>query len=305
MVFVFQDKGSDTLKERFGVGIHWIEYTVPEGLVVDTIEELDEYYDNEFVLTGSSMYGYRNMFAGRGGSIILCDERRKEHHVILPGHWLTEIGEASNALVSYIFDNHYKCTRVDIACDDYSESPKPSDVRDFCEQGQLVTRFRRRANLQSYGVRGGVTVYIGSMKSRRYLRIYDKTKETKGNIKATRWEVVLRDEYADQTLIMILTSNLNDAFLRVLLSMVEFRVPTTEERESRRQWMPWFREFVGDVKKAQYIRYEPARTLSQMEHWLQKQVSRTLAKVVLAKNGDLGFVYELLDEGKKKILRRR
>lgn len=287
---------------RFNIGLHWLEYTIHNKNTIKTIEELDNYYDNDLVKVTGSMYGYFNMYMGKSGSIILSDERLDHHHVILPGRWLTEIGEPALAHLGWIINNDGKLTRLDIACDDSTEEPNPSTLLKYCNDGQLVTRYRCRNSLENHK-ENSVTNYFGSMKSARFIRVYDKTKETKGNIKATRWEIVLRDEYAQQCALHILWSNLNKTFLSTLASLLDFRIPTSENRASRRKRMIWYQNFLGDIEKAQYTRYEPVLTLDRMEHWLQKQVSRTLATVLHYKHGDMTFIYDLIDKGKYKKLR--
>jgi len=141
------------------------------------------------------------------------------------------------------------------------------------------------------------------MKSDRYLRVYDKTKETKGKITATRWEIVMRKEYATQCAQYIVDTDINKTFKATLLSIMDFRIPTSENRASRRKQMPWYSDFIDNTEKALYTRYEPVMTLEKMEHWLQKQVSRTLATVVHHRDGDLDFVYDLIHLGIQKRLR--
>lgn len=284
---------------RYFIGMHWLEFTIHDRGVEATIEELNFYRDNELRLTESSMYGYITMHAGSGGLIILSDYRYTHHHVIVPGRWLSEVGEAALALLSWVLENNGKVTRIDLACDDSEESPNPEQLRSWCNEGQLVTRYRRRNSLENHGD-GSVTNYFGSMRSDRYIRVYDKTKETKGNIKATRWEIVLRKEYAQQCANLILDTNLNVAFLGTLRSLVDFRKPTSEDRESRRPQLEWYRNMLQGVMKAEYTRYEPVNSIERMDHWLQKQVSRTLATVVEYKGGDLDYVIDLIYEGGKK-----
>lgn len=284
---------------RFSIGLHWLEFTIHNNPILATIHELDKYHNNELAATQGSLYGYIDMMVGTGGLIILSDSRQTHHHIILPGRWLTEVGQKALKLLPWILSNSGKLTRIDIACDDFTETPNPRTLREYCNDGQLVTRFRRRTSLESHSD-NSITNYFGSMKSERFIRVYDKTKETKGKIIATRWEIVMRNEYAQQCAQKITQDNIKTVFKGTLLSLLNFRTPTTENRESRRKQMPWYKDFIGNVEKAEYTQYEPVVTLSKMEHWLQKQVSRTLATVMYHKKGDMEFIYDLITRGKRK-----
>jgi len=286
-------------KNRFSIGLHWLEFTIHDKPILDTINELNKYNDNDLSSANGNLYGYMDMIVGKAGVIILSDSRYTHHHIILPGRWLTEVGDKAIELLPWILKNSGKLSRIDIACDDFTEKPNPKTLREYCNEGQLVTRFRRRTSLESHSD-NSITNYFGSMKSDRYLRVYDKTKETKGKIIATRWEIVMRDEYAQQCAQHIIETGVNKTFKGSLLSLMDFRIPTTQKRESRRKKMDWYIDFIGNIEKAEYTRYEPTITLEKMEHWLQKQVSRTLANVLYCKKGDMGFIYDMIHKGSQQ-----
>lgn len=295
----------NTITNRFSIGLHWLEFTIFNKDIFPTICCLNFYYDNDFNQGSGSLYGYINMTVGKAGIMILSDSRLDHHHVIIPGRWLSEVGQPSVFLLSeLLFDHNAKMSRIDIACDDHTCDPDPKLLREYCNAGQLVTRFKTRNSLENHNDES-VTNYFGSMRSDRFIRVYDKTKETKGNITACRWEIVLRKEYAQQAAEKIVYQGCNKVFLSTLHSLLDFRIPTSQKRESRRKQMDWYVNFLAGCEKAEYTRYEPIMTLERMEHWLQKQVSRTLATVVEAHHGEIDFVVDLINIGSSKIKRKK
>ena len=286
----------------FEVSIHWMQFTISEETSVhDTIEELNWYLESNFESVGHGALGYESMDIGIAGARILTSEKRPEHHVILPGEWCAAIGpEMCSILLAWVFEHNGHFTRLDLAGDDYSKKVKVRGVVIAITRGQLVSHCHNAKRQNSLRGKPQDGIYIGSPRSRRILRVYDKNMESEGDIDAIRWELQLRDEAADRAAELILNSNLPDAYLAVLVGLADFRI-VSNDNSSRRPRTPWFKKLVGEAQKATLALPKPVKTIEGMERWLRKQVAPSLAAVVTARGGDLGVVEGLLQYGKGRM----
>jgi len=241
------------------------------------------------------------MSIGAGGAKVLTSSKRPEHHVILPGEWCQAVGpEMSSIILGWIFDHDGHFTRLDLAGDDYSKLISPKGVAMRCEKGQLVSHCHTVS--RTYGIMGKQQdgLYIGSPASIRRLRIYDKNKESKGEIDAIRWELQLRDEAADRAAELVLDKNLPESYLATLVGLADFR-KVSNDNVSRRPRASWFKKLVGEAHKATLPKPQSVKTVEKTENWLRKQVSPSLAMVVAASGGDLSILEDIAIDGRKRL----
>lgn len=97
-------------------------------------------------------------------------------------------------LLQLIDDRHCVLKRADIYVDDFTKTFYPAHYGSWMLNNQLRTKFRRYEIL-SDGQKG-VTFYLGDRSNGKFLRIYDKEKESEGRINAIRYEIELRKGYA-------------------------------------------------------------------------------------------------------------
>lgn len=286
----------------FIVSFHWLQFTIPEGnLVQDTIQELSNCLDSSFESVGHGSMGYENMAVGIAGARVLTSDKRPEHHVILPGEWCEAVGpEICSVILGYVFDHKGHFTRLDLAGDDYSKVVKVQGVAIAIKRGQLVSHCHNAR--RQHGLRGETVdvIYIGSKNSRRLARIYDKEAESDGRIDAIRWELQLRDEAADRAAKLVLSRNLPEAYLAVLVGFADFK-KVSNDNTSRRPRAAWFKKLVGQAQKATLALHQPVKTIEDMEIWVKRQVSPTLSALVEARGGDMGVVEDLLAYGQKHM----
>lgn len=279
-----------------------MQFTIPEGTPAsDTIGELKYYLESDFENVGHGALGYESMALGIAGAKVLTSQTRPEHHVILPGEWCDAVGPIMCSLVvSWVFKHGGHFTRLDLAGDDYSKAVKVRGVAMSVTKGQLVSHCHDATRNNSLRGKPQDGIYVGSRKSRRMLRIYDKGMESNGVIDAVRWELQLRDEAADRACELVLETNLAEAYLAVLVGLADFR-KVSNDNSSRRPRMAWFKKLVGEAQKATLALPKPVKTIEGMEIWLRRQVAPSLAAVVTASGGDLDIVDELVNDGKKRM----
>jgi len=286
----------------FQVSIDWMQFTIPEETPVnETIGELLYYLDCDFKDLGHGALGYENLAIGAGGAKVLTSSKRPEHHVILPGEWCRAVGpEMCCIILGWIFDHNGHFTRIDLAGDDYSKVVSPKGVAVRCEKGQLVSHCHNISRIYDVMGKQQDGVYIGSPASVRRLRVYDKNKQSKGEIDSIRWELQLRDEAADRAAELVLNRNLPEAYLATLVGLAGFR-KVSGDNVSRRPRAPWFKKLVGEAQKATLSKPQQVKTIEKTENWLRKQVSPSLAMVVEAGGGDLAILEDMAIDGRKRL----
>lgn len=121
------------------------------------------------------------------------DATSKGVNVMIPSHGLERFFEVMNcdsiaSLLQKLDNRHCRPSRIDIAFDDYTKRFVPTDFMYWNLNGFINSRIRNRSLIGANDT--GYTFALGSPKNRtRYIRIYDKEKESGGEIKAIRYEL--------------------------------------------------------------------------------------------------------------------
>ncbi len=190
-----------------------------------------------------------------------------------------QIRELGRRLIEFGF----KATRFDPAIDDYSKRVTFEQVRDAIEAANYA-RFRKAEITKNYGdARGGWTIYCGSRGSDRFLRIYNKFAESKGQIDAIRWEAQFRDKLADcyfREWIAAPDEVSAQLLASFVIGTVEFVDRGQEKNVNRMPELDWWREFKDAVGASIRYSVEQLKTnLKQAKDWVNHQVAKTLAIV--------------------------
>lgn len=131
-------------------------------------------------------------------------------HEMQIGSVLVVNGSAMNNL-RQIFDNGgslkvvsilARCSdhfsRIDLAMDIMDGGLLATDFAEDAMKGRLDFGRRKHRVIKEGGEWGGTTTYVGSRTSPKYMRVYDKFAESKGNIPASRIEFELKAECAEE-----------------------------------------------------------------------------------------------------------
>ena len=125
-----------------------------------------------------------------------------------------------------------RCTRLDLMRDQFGEGlTLVGDVVRACEAGEvrLVRSFKVFDDREVLGVRIGHGVYLGSSKSARFVRVYDKGLEQGGKVEGewVRFELQMRDELAHQAALSVFRPSDGPDLSQIaglLAGAVDFRV---------------------------------------------------------------------------------
>ena len=213
-------------------------------------------------------------------------------------------------LIDYCKSNNYiiNFSRVDLCVDDYSGNLELGRIKRHLQKGLWVASARsyeRVKMFEKYDSKGtliGDTVYIGSKKSDRFIRIYNKTLEQqgKGLVEVppnwNRLECVFKGKFANSIIASIveLGADFGGYFSRLLNGQLRF----IRKRESHITSSPVARfwvDFVGTIDRYS-LSIDPAKpTLFRMKQFILNQCSATLISVLSVCGEE--FLVELLKKG--------
>ena len=217
--------------------------------------------------------------------------------------------------IGFLIDMGFKCTRIDLAIDDYTKSLNKSEFVSACDA-------KVQHGFQTYGEQWQVTAkkpkgwtfYMGSFGSDKLYRLYDKSVESDGEIDAYRLEGQYRDKFAQQIFGFLHTcSNSHETFLKtitnVVCGLIDFYEgkrgkETGKNKFVRCEFWQKFIDFVG----AEKIELGCGRVKSSLDRsmtWVEKSVERTLATIEEFYEGlgqDFGeYLNDRLEAGRRKI----
>lgn len=157
------------------------------------------------------------------------------------------------------------CTRIDIAIDVLDGDIEPYQVMDKKKAGRAKTSLRKWNENKAEKHGEGHTVYAGSMKSERFVRIYDKSAESGVKGKWTRVEMVFQEDRALQVWKQLQHINDNNALMNFAKSLLKSILDFPE-------WRQWQKAF-GSESVHEWE--EIPRTDADKWQWLTTQVAPT------------------------------
>ena len=180
-----------------------------------------------------------------------------------------------------------KCTRCDVAIDDYRKQMSPQWMLDAYERGDYG-RFRDINPVASYknGELASWTIYFGSRESESFVRYYDKDAETNGAVKAYRLEAEFKGDKAQKVveeLSYIPMDSLHELAPQYLSGVVLGCLAFVDRdgrrlRLSRAQPLPWWQEFCDRVGTSiRVVVPRPRPTLEKKARWIQRSVVNSVA----------------------------
>lgn len=214
------------------VKIDWIEFTILEGA---------ENTDDLTHVLKSSLEMFQRQRAHNGYTHAVVSEATGARYEYSPRrldmgvHWtiqgqgcqvLRMLDISPTWLVTELAARNVKLTRIDIALDVHDipiSTEKIYELLDTQSSGGRKPSIDRRLNQDGRG-----TLYVGSPKSVRRLRIYDKALEQNVPLHWHRWEVVLRNERARHAGAYLVATNgrtLGALVVQHLKEMISFNHP--------------------------------------------------------------------------------
>lgn len=194
-------------------------------------------------------------------------------------------------------------TRLDLAIDDkvcpYFTLP---DLQSVLEQERFISKFRTWQLVKDCTTTNqliGATIYLGSRRSDIMLRVYDKQLEqiSKGvegadEVPWVRWELELKNEYANVALVDLLNGVDVGSLTFGILSNYFRIIVFDDSNKSRCSMDEKWKQFIDEVSKIQLFVIQDPPTLLDKKEWVLKQVAPTITGLILANYGDISWLTE-------------
>ena len=253
------------------------------------------------------------VYRSPGGSLYCCRtvDGQQHYRLALSGGDLHNARQdmiyyMSSALLSVCSD--IRCSRMDVAFDDWSKSLDPTLIVASVEDG-LYSGFRSASYIRNLGT-AGFTLYLGSRESESFCRYYNKDAESAGRIDSYRFETEYKGAKADFFWHCYATAATSVASIGVLssISLSDVMFYSTKHKNlSRSVVSSWWSEFLS-LRGCDGISYPPQMPVSSIDRtigWIRRQVSRSLG-LVRRSMGSVNFdilLSELIADGEAKLRR--
>lgn len=326
------------LSNGIRVCVDWLSFTFTDTCdPYEVIDFLGIPYP-EFASMPRGLNGYLRQLKHSSFIIVLYDGRNDMGvHVIVPGSAVHKLIEyySESCLVDTPFNQrgfdvedfdttilrefltqvvkHGNVTRLDLAIDDIgTQYYDIKSVINQLESGAYSSKFKGYRILQEIkNGCTGTTVYLGSGKSDCMVRIYDKQAEQNAKLSRAgepliehtwlRWELELKFKNAHNTAVAIAHGkSISDSAVGLLSNYIRF-VYLDDSNISRCTTDDTWLLFCNGISKFSVYVLTPQRTIDDIKRWLNRQVSPSLAKVVLSEFGDMEFIYNMVNHGAQRL----
>jgi len=182
--------------------------------------------------------------------------------------------------------SHLKCSRLDIAIDDFGKRLDLEDLQSACEEGNHFG-FKESKSTVNYGGKfGGYTVNLGSRHSNNYIRVYDKNAESKGEINAQRFEAEKKAELANEIFLLLIQCpfqgrKYQQNLIDLAIGGIGF-IDKQSKNLSRNLLLDWWEEWL-DYLHATPIRPHVRRyrtNIGKKKDWLERSAAKSLALLI-------------------------
>lgn len=251
------------LSDRLAVVVDWQKYQISKEN-----GQIWQYFSGTFGAT----VGIRSAGHDRTSAVRLC----------LPGEWF---GRWSNGYVQRTlgilaakFDVH--CTRIDVKVDDYNRELDFKEIWDSIQNG-WISGFSKAQFIESYGgSTAGKTIYLGTRKSNKFGRIYDRMGVTNGKENCIRYEVEYKRAAAHAVFIDYIKAskdNYKNRLAAVLRGSFDF-VIKKDKNLDRATRLPFWDKFLERISAAtEYIIYPKKQvSIERTISWIHRSVSKSL-----------------------------
>lgn len=266
----------------------------------------------EFTEIGKGMYGWSGQVIWNGIRVLHSGSASVNGvHLIMSGSACREY-EVLHDMMGLLerFIRLGKLSRLDIAVDDLRGYFRMQTMTRYLRRGWYQMKYKKFRIMETWQESDvdGITVYLGSPRSAKQIRFYEKDSErrAKGYILQdgvslwNRGEVQLRDEHAMVAAYEMLEMDIGKVYFGLLANDVRF-CKGTGTNKARWKTVQWWERYLGEVQRLRISKMMPERTLVKSHIWLEEQVSKTLAMVWLACDGDFDKIVDLLELGCDKI----
>lgn len=221
----------------------------------------------------------------------------------------TDVGLRGFARYCARYFNNLRCSRIDIAVDDYMKQLKCSDIVKALEDGNY-SGVRSGRVTTNYGEKiNGFTVNLGSRESDKFIRFYDKFAESGGHINCYRWEVEFKGELASALFNLYLefpddNQEYQQKLINYAVSSVKF-IDKLDKNTDRCNMLEWWDAWLSRLKctslKLRVVRVKTA--ISAKKNWIQRSVAKSLLMIKMSIGVERleHFLLEIMKQAETRI----
>lgn len=202
-----------------------------------------------------------------------------------------------------------KCSRIDLAVDDYSKSLDSVQVEQALIDGNYSGVRQGRVTRNHGTSAGGFTIYLGSRGSEKMIRIYDKCAESHGRLDCYRFEVEYKGDMADAVFRLLIEFPVDEekyqlAIINHAVGAIEF-IDKVDKNIGRNKRLEWWEAWLSRLKCTS-IRVRVTRCITKIsvkKNWIARSVSKALVMVQRAIGVDRfeHFLYQEMENAKTRI----
>lgn len=308
------------------VGVHWLRNSF-DFKILEKVKAWVSNFFGESTLKDYGKLSYGRHYAWASG-VSLCFDSDPEHNpgshrgrmtLDVPGRACDELTapdlllfmEGCQALDS-------RCTRLDVFWDDYNRTVSLEELRRIADEGDFSmfqitseNRTRNRIRKENDGLLYDAVTFgrRGCKGSGKYLRVYDKNLESKGESNCIRWECEFSQEKAQEVFTWLVGADGNlDVFATLCGSLVggciNFVHRTGDKHIVRLDVYEWWQEIINSLGVLSVRIAKKENTLTGMIDWVERQVSPTLAvlaKAFQTERDFYNFMQRLREIGEGKV----
>lgn len=316
--------------------IDWLEFTITGFKLESIIVEILRLETKTFTKMETGRFGYRTQLKWNEGNLyIMFNGNESENlpetvdrmgvHVMMTGSGCRQYENRYElkTLLLYltILDDKVNFSRVDIAINDLENRVIDfSRIHGAAIKGYFTSRWSKWDEVNSRqcstGEFLGRTMYFGSQASSIFCRIYDKTLERKAKSEEktaesetwTRLEVVYKKERAKKVVYHIIDRNLSvgTAIRGTLKQYLRFIRPPKTSDVNKARWptAKWWDDLLANVEKLRLTSKREAKTIGEMEAWIDRQIAPTMAAVITAYEGNTDWLHKIISKGASRLSQR-
>ena len=181
--------------------IDWLSVTFKQGYTELELRKMTSFgFPLKTWARDKGKFGYSQAFVHPYGHTVMSNHARPEMgvHLSYGGRALSSLAEhgiTATSLLDWVLGSGGKITRIDLAIDVFGQVIDPCALAVMPRVVTSPGSARKWSSVQGHD--GGATAYVGSRKSERFLRIYDKAKEqARSDLLWTRFELELKSDSA-------------------------------------------------------------------------------------------------------------
>lgn len=290
--------------------VDWIQATLHDVPAEHVITDVLGLGTGDFVDMERGNFGYKACLRSGHISVYYDGAKGMGVHVSMSGQgcreWEFMTGLTINWLIWALVENKATFSRLDLAVDDHKGYFTIKQIKRYVKDRLLQSKFKSAISIEKLSIKDGKTqgetIYFGSESSRIRIRMYDKAAEQEVGGHWVRTEVQFRDERADIIAAKIAEDTpIGTAIKGVLGNYLRFLQKGKGKNRSRWKTAAFWERFLGEVEPIKLYVRKPEATIDNKIVHMYKQYSRTMAMIVIAKEGETTDLHNMINIGAEKL----